>query len=126
MSPRAGAALRGLTARLADSHSGNVAVILAFARIAIVAATGVAVDDTRAARTSIAKQDALDATSPALSRRTDLQGCASSSGRFFLLTSANDIVTTFRKIGHGVSELRTSKQAYRRLYKPLEGECPAI
>ncbi len=40
---------------------------------------------------------------------TLLQGCASSSDKFFLLTSADQIVTTFQQIGTELSELRISK-----------------
>ena len=38
-----------------------------------------------------------------------LQSCASSSDKFFLLTSANQIVTTFSSIGTTLSQLRISK-----------------
>ena len=40
---------------------------------------------------------------------TLLQGCASSSDKFFLLTSSTQIVTTFQQIGTELSELRISK-----------------
>ncbi len=40
---------------------------------------------------------------------TLLQGCASSSDKFFLLTSADQIVTTFQQIGTELSQLRISK-----------------
>jgi Flp pilus assembly protein TadG len=40
---------------------------------------------------------------------TLLQGCASTSDKFFLLTSANQIVTTFNSIGTALSNLRISK-----------------
>jgi Flp pilus assembly protein TadG len=40
---------------------------------------------------------------------TLLQNCASSSDKFFLLTSANQIVTTFNAIGTNLSRLRISK-----------------
>ena len=40
---------------------------------------------------------------------TLLQNCASSSDKFFLLTNANQIVTTFQQIGTELSELRISK-----------------
>ncbi len=40
---------------------------------------------------------------------TLLQGCASSSDKFFLLTSADQIVTTFQQIGTELSELRISQ-----------------
>jgi len=39
---------------------------------------------------------------------TLLQGCASSADKFFLLTSANQIVTTFQSIGTALSNLRVS------------------
>ena len=40
---------------------------------------------------------------------TLLQNCASSSDKFFLLTKADQIVTTFQQIGTELSELRISK-----------------
>jgi Flp pilus assembly protein TadG len=40
---------------------------------------------------------------------TLLQNCASSSDKFFLLTSSDQIVTTFQQIGTELSELRISK-----------------
>jgi len=40
---------------------------------------------------------------------TLLQHCASSSDKFFLLTSANQIITTFQKIGTDLSQLRIAK-----------------
>lgn len=40
---------------------------------------------------------------------TLLQNCASSSDKFFLLTSASEIITTFNEIGTKLSELRVSK-----------------
>lgn len=40
---------------------------------------------------------------------TLLQGCASDSSKFFLLTSANQIVSTFSAIGTNLSKLRISK-----------------
>jgi len=40
---------------------------------------------------------------------TLLQNCASSSDKFFLLTSANEIVTTFNTIGTNLSKLYVSK-----------------
>ena len=61
-----------LLPRFAASHSGNVAVIFAIACIPVIAAMGVAVDYTRASQTNSAMQDALDAASLALSRRSDL------------------------------------------------------
>ena len=39
---------------------------------------------------------------------TLLQNCASSSDKFFLLTSSDQIVTTFQQIGTELSELRIS------------------
>ncbi|MEJ2435339.1 MAG: VWA domain-containing protein [Pseudolabrys sp.] len=38
-----------------------------------------------------------------------LQQCASSADKFFLLTSANQIVTTFSKIGTNLSNLYVAK-----------------
>ena len=66
------AAMRKLLARFAVSNKGNVAIIFAIASIPVIAAMGVAVDYTRAAQTNSAMQDALDAASLALSRRSDL------------------------------------------------------
>ena len=66
------AAARSVTSRFAASRSGNVAVIFAIALIPVIAAMGVVVDYTRAAQTSTEMQDALDAASLALSRRSDL------------------------------------------------------
>ena len=40
---------------------------------------------------------------------TLLQGCASSSDKFFLLTSSDQIVTTFEAIGTALSDLRISE-----------------
>jgi Flp pilus assembly protein TadG len=40
---------------------------------------------------------------------TLLQNCASDSSKFFLLTSANEIVTTFNNIGTALSNLRLAK-----------------
>jgi Flp pilus assembly protein TadG len=40
---------------------------------------------------------------------TLLQNCASDSSKFFLLTSANDIVATFNQIGTQLSKLRVAK-----------------
>ena len=40
---------------------------------------------------------------------TLLQNCASSTDKFFLLTSANQIVTTFNQIGTALSNLRVAK-----------------
>jgi Flp pilus assembly protein TadG len=40
---------------------------------------------------------------------TLLQGCASSADKFFLLTSAGEIVTTFNTIGTNLSKLRVAK-----------------
>ena len=40
---------------------------------------------------------------------TLLQNCASSSDKFFLLTSANAIITTFNQIGTALSNLRVAK-----------------
>jgi hypothetical protein len=40
---------------------------------------------------------------------TLLQSCASSSDKFFLLTSANQIVTTFNAIGTNLTQLRVAK-----------------
>ncbi len=64
--------LASVLPRFAASRSGNVAVIFAIALIPVIAAMGVAVDYTRAAQTSTEMQDALDAASLALSRRSDL------------------------------------------------------
>jgi hypothetical protein len=38
-----------------------------------------------------------------------LQNCASDSSKFFLLTTANEIVTTFDQIGTKLSQLRIAK-----------------
>ena len=40
---------------------------------------------------------------------TLLQNCASTSDKFYLLTSANQIITTFQKIGTDLSQLRLSQ-----------------
>ena len=39
---------------------------------------------------------------------TLLQSCASDPGKFFLLTSSDQIVTTFNQIGTALSNLRLS------------------
>jgi hypothetical protein len=38
-----------------------------------------------------------------------LQNCASDSSKFFLLTSADQIVTTFQQIGTNLTQLYLSK-----------------
>ena len=38
-----------------------------------------------------------------------LKNCASSSDKFYLLTSANQIITTFTQIGTALSNLRVAK-----------------
>ena len=38
-----------------------------------------------------------------------LQNCASDSSKFFLLTSSNDIITTFNQIGTQLSNLRVAQ-----------------
>jgi len=38
-----------------------------------------------------------------------LQNCASDSNKFFLLTSADQIVTTFQQIGTNLTQLRVAK-----------------
>ncbi len=58
--------------KFAAARRGNVAVIFAIACIPVIAAMGVAVDYTRAAQTTSQMQDALDAASLALSRRSDV------------------------------------------------------
>ena len=40
---------------------------------------------------------------------TLLQNCASDSTKFFLLTSASEIVTTFNAIGTNLTKLRVAK-----------------
>jgi von Willebrand factor type A domain-containing protein len=40
---------------------------------------------------------------------TLLQNCASDPSKFFLLTSANQIITTFNQIGTNLSQLRIAK-----------------
>jgi len=40
---------------------------------------------------------------------TLLQNCASSTDKFFLLTSANEIVTTFNTIGTALTQLRVAR-----------------
>ena len=50
-------------------------MIFAIACIPVIAAMGVAVDYTRASQTTSAMQDALDAASLALSRRSDCRPC---------------------------------------------------
>ena len=40
---------------------------------------------------------------------TLLQNCASDSSKFFLLTSSNEIVTTFQAIGNAISKLHIAK-----------------
>ncbi len=72
MPPVSRAAVRGVISRFAASQSGNIAAIFAIACIPVIISMGVAVDYTRAAQTSSAMQDALDAATLALSRRSDL------------------------------------------------------
>ena len=40
---------------------------------------------------------------------TLLQNCASDSSKFFLLTSADEMVTTFEEIGTNLTKLRIAK-----------------
>ncbi len=80
------AAIRSLIARFAISRKGNVAVIFAIACIPVIAAMGVAVDYTRGSQATTEMQDALDAASLALSRRSDLSTMSSSQIQQF----AND------------------------------------
>jgi hypothetical protein len=56
----------------------------------------------------------VDTSTPPDPTSSILQSCASSNGRqdsskFFLLTSANQIVTTFNTIGTALSELRVAR-----------------
>ena len=66
------AAIRSLVVRFAVSRKGNVAMMFAIACVPVLAAMGIAVDYTRGAQTASTMQDALDAASLALSRRSDL------------------------------------------------------
>ena len=47
--------------------------------------------------------------SPADATSTVLQNCATDSTKFFMLTSANQIVTTFNSIGTSLSQLRVAR-----------------
>jgi len=40
---------------------------------------------------------------------TLLQNCATDPGKFFLLSSANEIITTFSAIGTNISKLRIAR-----------------
>jgi hypothetical protein len=51
----------------------------------------------------------VDTSTPPDPTSTLLQNCASSSDKFFLLTSANEIVATFNTIGTNLSRLYVSK-----------------
>lgn len=51
----------------------------------------------------------VDTSTPADPTSTLLQNCASSSDKFFLLTSANEVVTTFNTIGTNLSKLYVAK-----------------
>lgn len=51
----------------------------------------------------------VNTSSPADATSTVLQNCASSSDKFFMLTSSSQIVTTFNTIGTALSKLRISK-----------------
>jgi Flp pilus assembly protein TadG len=51
----------------------------------------------------------VDTSTPADPTSTLLQQCASSSDKFFLLTSSNQIVTTFNTIGTNLSKLYVAK-----------------
>ena len=64
--------IRKIIARFAADRGGNIAAIFAIACIPVIAAMGVAVDYTRGSHTSSTMQDALDAATLALSRRSDL------------------------------------------------------
>ena len=61
-------AFRGATRRFASSRDANVATIFALACIPLIAAVGIAVDYARVSRAHSHMQDALDATTLALSR----------------------------------------------------------
>ena len=65
-------AFRGATRRFASSRDANVATIFALACIPLIAAVGIAVDYARVSRAHSHMQDALDATTLALSRQADI------------------------------------------------------
>ena len=66
------AAIRRTIAGFARARGGNVAAIFAIACIPVIATMGVAVDYTRGSQAGSSMQDALDAATLALSRRSDL------------------------------------------------------
>ncbi len=72
MPPGPHAAIHRAIARFAAERGGNVAAIFAIACIPVIAAMGVAVDYTRGSQAASTMQDALDAATLALSRRSDL------------------------------------------------------
>jgi Flp pilus assembly protein TadG len=51
----------------------------------------------------------VNTSSPADATSTVLQNCASSSDKFFMLTSSSQIVTTFNTIGTALSKLRVAR-----------------
>ncbi len=51
----------------------------------------------------------VNTSSPADATSTVLQNCATDPSKFFMLTSANQIVTTFNSIGTSLSQLRVAR-----------------
>jgi hypothetical protein len=51
----------------------------------------------------------VNTSSPADPTSTVLQNCATDPSKFFMLTSASQIVTTFNSIGTSLSQLRVAR-----------------
>jgi len=51
----------------------------------------------------------VNTSSPADATSTVLQNCATDASKFFMLTSASEIVTTFNSIGTSLSQLRVAR-----------------
>jgi hypothetical protein len=76
--------------RFLKNARGGVAPFMAVVAVPVMGAVGMAVDYTRGG----------DPTS------TLLQNCASSTDKFYLLTSADQITATFNTIGTNLTKLR--------------------
>ena len=79
--------------RFLKNARGGVAPLMAVVAVPVMGAVGMAVDYTRVS----------DPTS------TLLQNCASSTDKFYLLTSADQMTATFNTIGTNLTKLRVAQ-----------------
>ena len=79
--------------RFLKNARGGVAPLMAVVAVPVMGAVGMAVDYTRGG----------DPTS------TLLQNCASSTDKFYLLTSADQMTATFNTIGTNLTKLRVAQ-----------------